>query len=292
MFPFFKKKKKSGGDTAVSAQDVIQETDGAGGEDVHTELSLHPSWNLSLEQQYVLRFLNNELSPLKPNQISLSGISLRREADGVIVSAFVRHSLSKPIKIGKTTLLLLSADDAIIARKEFDLEEMGELPAKSSRPWHFLFENATLKTDDIPSEGWKLAFELKPKHRLELEESWEKALPEEEKEKLRQLVDQLEPPKSGEVNFFGLQAKLTEEHGLHITVLIRNGSDRNIYLEQLPLQVEDATGEVIARGGFVLDRLEVKANTTKPWTFIFPKELIQKSEPDLSKWKISIVEQS
>jgi accessory Sec system S-layer assembly protein len=289
LFPFFKKKKKSGGDTAVSAQDVIQETDDAGDENVYTELSLHPSWNLPLEQQYVLRFLNNELPPLKPNQISLSGISLRREADGVVVSAFVRHSLSKSIKIGKTTLLLLSTDDVIIARKEFDLEEMGELPAKSSRPWHFLFENATLKIDDIPSEGWKLAFELKPKHRLELEESWEKALPEEEKEKLRKFVDQLEPPKPGEVNFFGLQAKLMEEHGLHITVLIRNGNNRNIYLEQLPLQVEDATGEVIARGGFVLDRLEVKANTTKPWTFIFPKELIQKSEPDLSKWKISIV---
>ncbi|BDG45086.1 accessory Sec system S-layer assembly protein [Saccharococcus caldoxylosilyticus] len=289
MFPFLKKKKKSGGDTAVSAQDVIQETDDAGDEDVYTELSLHPSWNLPLEEQYVLRFLNNELPPLKPNQISLSGISLRREADGVVVSAFVRHSLSKPIQIGKATLLLLSADDGIIARKEFDLEELGELPAKSSRPWHFLFENATLKMDDIPSEGWKLAFELKPKHRLELEESWEKALPEEEKEKLRQFVDQLEPPKPGEVNFFGLQAKLTEEYGLHITVLIRNGSDRTIYLEQLPLQVEDAAGEVVARGGFVLDRLEVKANTTKPWTFIFPKELIQKSAPDLSKWKISTV---
>lgn len=292
MLPFFKKKKKSGGDTAVSAQDVIQETADAGDEEVYTELSLHPSWSLPMEQQYVLRFLNNELPPLKPNQISLSGISLRREADGVVVSAFVRHSLSKPIKIGKATLLLLSADDAVIARKEFNLEEMGELPEKSSRPWNFLFENATLKTNNIPEEGWKLAFELRQKHRLELEESWEKALPKAEKDKLRQLVDQLEPPKPGEVNFFGLQAKLTEEHGLSVTVLIRNGSDRNIYFEQLPLQIEDAAGEVIARGGFALDRLEVKANTTKPWTFIFPKELIRKSEPDLSKWKISIVKQS
>ncbi len=47
-------------------------------------------------------------------------------------------------------------------------------------------------------------------------------------------------------------------------------------LEQIPLIVEDASDEVIAKGGFKLDNLEVKANTSKPWTFIFPKELAVK----------------
>ena len=41
----------------------------------------------------------------------------------------------------------------------------------------------------------------------------------------------------------------------------------------------------IAKGGFNLDQLEVKANTSKPWTFIFPKELLLKENMDLSKWK-------
>jgi accessory Sec system S-layer assembly protein len=291
LLSFFKKKKKSGEDSAVSAQELVSETDVANDEEIETELSLHPSWNLPLEQQYVLRFLNNELKPLKPNQISLSGIDLARETDYVIVSAFVRHSLSKPIKLEKATLLLLSPDNKIIARKQFDLEELGEIPAKSSRPWHFIFENSILKTDEIPNEGWKLAFELKPQHRLDLEESWEQSLSDEDKEKLRQLVAQLEPPKPGEVNFLGLQAKLTEEHELHVTVFIRNGSEQNIQIQQLPLQVEDASGEVIARGGFTLDHFEVKANTTKPWTFIFPKELVQKTSPDLSKWKVYPIQQ-
>ena len=57
-------------------------------------------------------------------------------------------------------------------------------------------------------------------------------------------------------------------------------------LNNLPLIVEDASGEVIAKGGFKLDQLEVKANTSKPWTFIFPKELLLKENIDLSKWKV------
>ncbi|QHN50477.1 accessory Sec system S-layer assembly protein [Geobacillus stearothermophilus] len=290
MFPFFKKKKKSGGDTAVSAREIVEEAgDVSDTEDVYTELSLHPSWNVPAEEQYVLRFLNNELPPLKPNQISLSGISLSKEIDGVVVSAFVRHSLPKPIQIGRVPLLLLREDGSVLARKEFDLRELGELPPKTSRPWRFIFGHDTLRTDDIPSEGWKLAFELKPKHRLELDKSWEEALPETEKEALRRLVDELGPPKAGEVNFFGLQAVVADGE-LRVTVLIRNGSDKTIYLEQLPLQVEDAAGEVVAKGGFKLDRLEVKANTTKPWTFIFPQSLIQKEEPDFSSWKLSIIQ--
>ncbi|ABO68425.1 MULTISPECIES: accessory Sec system S-layer assembly protein [Geobacillus] len=290
MFPFFKKKKKSGGDTAVAAQEIMGEAgEVTNTEDVHPELSLHPSWNVPLEEQYVLRFLNNELPPLKPNQISLSGISLSKDVDGVVVSAFVRHSLPKSIQIGRVPLLLLREDGGILARKEFDLEELGNLPPKTSRPWRFIFGYETLRTDEIPSEGWKLAFELKPKHRLELEKSWEETLPEEEKEKLRRIVEELGAPKSGEVNVFGLQAAMNDGE-LRVTVLIRNGSDKTIYLEQLPLQVEDATGDIVARGGFKLDRLEIKANTSKPWTFIFPPSLVQKAEPDFSRWKLSVIQ--
>ena len=57
-------------------------------------------------------------------------------------------------------------------------------------------------------------------------------------------------------------------------------------LEQLPLVVEDASGEVIAKGTFKLNQLEIKANTSKPWIFIFPKERLLKEEIDLSKWKV------
>jgi accessory Sec system S-layer assembly protein len=296
MFSFFKRNKKEkiekqGTDSVIPAKDLLDEEGAVDEQEVYTELSIHPTMSVPQETQYVLRFLNNELPPLKPNQVSLAGIELRAEEDLLIVSAFVRNSVNKGIRLAESAILLLGPNGEHFARKVFNLAELGEIPAKSSRPWHFNFHLNDVLSTEIPSEGWKLAFEIKAPHRLDLDPSWESALPEEEKQKLAQMVESIGAPKEGEVNFLGLQARKNDDGGLSVTILVRNGNNKNIQLHQLPLQVEDASGETVAKGGFALDNFEVKANTSKPWTFIFPKELVLVEEPDLSRWKVQIVEQ-
>lgn len=294
MLSFFKKNKdeqlkRQGSDSVVSAKDLLDE-DGEVSveEEVQTELSINPSWTLPSEQKYVYQFLNNECPPLKPNQLSLAGIELAQDKTGYIATAFVRNSLNKTVNFKSVGVYLIGPNDEKLAHKVFDLTTLGDLPARSSRPFRFKFAAEDLFSENIPEEGWKLAFELKPtsrKHALDLEESWKKNLTEADKEKLQQIAETVNPPKPGEINFMGLQVKQNNEGQLAVTMLIRNGSQKNINLNQLPLQVEDATGEVVAKGGFTLNELEVKANTSKPWTFVFPKELVLKEEMDLSKWK-------
>ncbi len=297
MFSFFKRNKKNniekqGDDSVISSQELIDEEGTVEEQEVHTVLVLPPSLTIPQESEYVLRFLNNELPPLKPNQISLAGIELRTEDNKLIVSAFVRNSLAKGIHLSETSLLLIGPNGEQLARKVFNLADIGEIPAKSSVPWHFVFEKSDVLSESIPSHGWKLAFELRKTetHRIDFHETWENALPQEEKDKLRKMVEGLPALKQGEVNFLGLQAKETENGDLHVTVLIRNGNTKNIQIHQLPLLIEDASGVVVAKGGFTLDNFEIKANTSKPWTFIFPKELVLIEKPDLSKWKVSIAE--
>ncbi|MCI1589874.1 accessory Sec system S-layer assembly protein [Heyndrickxia oleronia] len=287
---FIGKNKKRGRDSVVSSSDLLNEevTDQANmEEEIETELSILPGSNISQEREYVLRFLNNECAPLKPNQVSLSGVEINIDsAENLIVTAFVRSSLNKAITFQSVPLILLGSEGEVLGKKTFDLGEIGELPPKSSRPWDFVFTKKDLFTDSVPKDGWKLAFEIKKPHSLDLAKSWEQSLAEEDKEKLKQLLNTVQPPKPGEVNFMGIQANINEEGNLHITLLIRNGSDKNIQIQQLPLTVEDATGEIIAQGGFKLEDFEVKANTSKPWTFIFPKSLVTKEQPDLSTWKV------
>ena len=299
MLSIFKKNskektmRKQGQDSTVSSEDILHETEAiteSNHEEIDTELSLHPEWTMPREQEYVYRFLNNELDPLKPNQISLAGIELRKEEPDLVAIAFVRNSLDKSISFEKVTLLVLDEDKQPIARHEFDMAEIGELPGKSSRPWKFTFPSASILKQSFSTTGWQLAFEIKPKHALDLEESWQSSLSTEDKAKLERIVNDLTPPKEGEVNFMGLQAAQRENGDLHVTVLIRNGSPKSIHIQQLPLQITDAEGEVIAKGGFQLNDLQVKANTTKPWTFIFPASMLLKEEFDLSKWKVSTVQ--
>ncbi|WP_088104296.1 accessory Sec system S-layer assembly protein [Halalkalibacter urbisdiaboli] len=296
MIPFFNKNKDNkpkleGQESAVSSEDLLNEVGSDDDESVQTDLSIHPDWNIAKEDQYAFQFLNMECPPLKPSQLSLAGISLMQDGEHQYrVTAFIRNSLDKTIELGEMNLVLMDENEKILGRKLFNLKEVGELPPRSSRPWYFTFSAKDLFTTELPTTGWTLAFLIEEKntdttHRLDLAPAWKQSLNKASKQQLEKIVADLEPPKEGEVNLMGLQAKQTEEGELHVTMLIRNGSDQNVNLEQLPLHVEDATGELVAQGSFKLEDFVVKANTTKPWTFIYPKSLVQKQQPDLSKWK-------
>ncbi len=300
MLSFFKRKGKSdtdlkndGRESAISAGDITGDAAASSEEEVTTALSLHPSIAMPKEQLYVLQFLNNELPPLKRNQLSLSGIEWDEQPSGLAVSAFVRNTVEKEISLGDISLLLLNEKNELKARYTFQLNELGALPADSSRPWTFLFPAASVnKQVELGKENWTIAFDLTSrKHKLDLDPKWEESLPASEKEKLEDLVEKLGSPQKDELNFTGLNAQFLENGNLNISLLIRNGYEQNVNIEKLPLKLIDAAGDTVAEGQFNVGNLEIRTNTTKPWTFIFPASLIKKEKPDLSKWSVHVTQE-
>ncbi|MFJ8234674.1 accessory Sec system S-layer assembly protein [Ureibacillus sp. NPDC094379] len=290
LFDFFKKTDKVGKDSAIDSNELVEGSEQSeSNEEVTTKLSFHPDWNVPQEQQYVFRFLANELEPLKPNQLSLAAISIdeERQSGAWLVKAFFRSSLPKAIELGEIELILLDQHNQQITSKTFNFNELGSIPPESARPWVFTFERALVEGKDIPQEGWKIAFNLVSLrgHQLDLDETWKNQLPKEQQEILANIVKDL--PKLGktEVNFTGFQAKLQDDKSLHASIFIRNGHDKAISLEQLPLEIIDANGKLVAKGSFKLDPImSVQPNSTKPWTFIFPAELVTAEDADLSRW--------
>ncbi|PAQ13007.1 accessory Sec system S-layer assembly protein [Bacillaceae bacterium SAOS 7] len=297
MLSFFKKKsndksklKNDGLESTVPSSELTNNDTQESTEEVETPLSIHPAATISKEQMYVLRFLNNELPLLKANQLSLSGIEWEEQPEGLAVSAFVRNSVDKDLQLGEVSLLLINEQKQVKAKHLFNMKEVGSLPAKSSRPWTFTFPAKTLDPSvDLAKEDWTLAFDLtSTKHELDLAPSWEEALPEAQKEQLRKVVEELGEPNKNELNFTGLQANFAADGQFHVTLLMRNGYEKNLKIEQLPLQVLDHQKEVIAEGQFTFEDFEVKANTTKPWTVIFHKELVKVEQPDLTTWSVRV----
>jgi len=297
LFDLFKKGDKVGKDSAVDSSSVVKtsgDTSKKGANrEVITKLSFHPEWDVPQEQKYVFNFLANDLAPLKPNQLSLSAINIEPSmANGSWnVKAFFRSSLTEAIELGEIELLILDKDDNRIASHYFDFKELGVIPAESARPWIFTFPASSITADEVPEEGWKISFNLLSLrgHQLDLDETWKKQLPRDQQEKLAEIVKDL--PKLGktEVNFTGLQAKINNDGSLHTSIFIRNGHDKAINLEQLPLEITDARNVVVAKGSFKLDPvLTVLPNTSKPWTFIFPKELVDVKGIDLSRWSARV----
>ena len=293
LFDLFKKGDKVGKDSAIDSSSVVKSAAKTSkkdaNRDVVTKLSFHPEWDVPQEQKYVFNFLANDLAPLKPNQLSLSAINIEPVlANGSWnVKAFFRSSLAEAIELGEIELLILDKDDNRLASHYFDFKELGVIPAESARPWIFNFPQSSITSEDVPEEGWKISFNLLSLrgHQLDLDDTWKKQLPKEQQEKLAEIVKTL--PKLGktEVNFTGLQTKLNEDNSLHASIFIRNGHDKAINLEQLPLEIVDARGVIVAKGSFKLDPvLTVQPNTTKPWTFIFPAQLVTAEGADLSRW--------
>lgn len=290
LFDFFKKDDKVGKDSAIDSKGLVKTSlSTKAGKDVVTKLSFHPEWQVPQEQQYVFNFLANDLQPLKPNQLSLSAINIETDPRNGAwnVKAFFRSSLSQPIELGEIELFILDKEDNRVASQTFNFKELGVIPPESARPWVFNFNPTSIEAEEAPADGWKIAFNLISLrgHQLDLDDTWKTQLPKEQQESLANIVKDL--PKLGktEVNFTGLQAKLQEDNSLHTSIFIRNGNDKAINLEQLPLEIVDARGELVAKGSFKLDPiLTVQPNSTKPWTFIFPADLVTAEGMDLSRW--------
>lgn len=298
LFSFFKKSDKVGKANTIDSKELLNNTEKeneSSDRDVVTKLSFHPNWEVPREQQYIFSFLANELEPLKPNQLSLSAINIEKDdkSGAWNVKAFFRSSLSQAIELGEIELLILDKDDKKLASKQFDFKELGTIPPESARPWVFIFNIASIETNEIPEDGWKIAFNLISLrgHQLDLDSTWKEQLPKEQQELLIQVVKGLPKLTKSEINFTGLQAKLQDDHSLHASIFIRNGNEKAINLEQLPLEIIDANGKQIAKGSFKMDpALTVQPNSTKPWTFIFPAELVNAEDADLSRWTARVTQ--
>ncbi|WP_404405249.1 accessory Sec system S-layer assembly protein [Jeotgalibacillus malaysiensis] len=290
MVNWFKRKKKdpmkqSGRNSATEASALAGSDIESSDREVETQLIFHPSTPANDEERYYFQFLNNELPPLKANQLSLAGIELKEDNQHLHVQVFVRNSLPKGVKIEQADLVLQGPDGEQLASQSFDFSRLGELQPESSMPWVFTFRPESVTAAEIPATDWMLSFQLKHPHKLELDPSWEQSIAETDREQLEQLVKSLQAPKAGEVNFMGISANYAKDGSLHTAVLLRNGSDRKLELRQLPLAVEDAVGDMVASGGFKFDALEVNPNTSKPWTFVFPAEMVEKKDADFSRWR-------
>lgn len=291
LFDLFKKGDKVGKDSAIDSKNLLgtSELSTKAGQKIKTKLSYHPEWHVPQEQQYIFNFLANELEPLLPNQLSLSAISIDEDAKSGdwLVKAFFRSSLSQTIELGEIELMIIDKDENVVAAEYFNFADLGAIPPESARPWIFKYPKSAITGETVPTEDWKITFNFFTlrDHMLDLDKSWKEQLPEAEQQKLAEIVKSL--PKLGktEVNFTGLQAKLRDDNSLYTSIFIRNGHSKAINIEQLPLEILDANGTMVAKGSFKLNPiLSVQPNTTKPWTFVFPADLVTAEGADLSRW--------
>jgi accessory Sec system S-layer assembly protein len=272
-------------------QNPIEQADEAAVADtVETTLHFPEQWDIPAKERYVYQFHHSRLPKLKANQLSISGYKFT-EVDGKIeVEAFIRSTVDRPVQIEAVDLILFDETGQLAARKHDDWDELGELPPFSCIPWRFTFTKEDRLSDATVNDKWQVLFELKQKaeETLDLDPAWEERLTPEKKAHFENLLTKLPKLRPKEVNITGVELTFLENQSLEVIVLIRNGTEQEVQISQLPLIVEDATGEIVCQGQFTLPPLKVKPKGAKPWAFVYPAELIGKPDADFSKWKILV----
>jgi accessory Sec system S-layer assembly protein len=260
---------------------------------VETKLHFPEHWEMTTKERYIFQYHHQKLAKIKAGQLSITGIGFIEVNGEIAVEALIQNAVPQSVKIQAVDLVLLDEMNNLAARKRFSLDHLGELPPFTTTPWRFLFLAEDRLSGAPVSNQWKIQFEVKTASNnevLDLDQGWEERLSSEKKLQLERTLAGLPKLGANEVNLYGVEVKFLDNDSLEVILLIRNGTSQELQLKQLPLVVEDAAGDIVCQGRFELPPLRVKPLRARPWAFIFPADLIMKQDPDLSKWRVSVIQ--
>lgn len=237
------------------------------------------------DKQYYMK-KHDALPEMKKDQFQVSGIEMVVQNGEILVPTFIRSTVSKPVTLKNTSILLVDEDTNVIAKTEVDFSNLGVVEPDTTIFWNINFPKDSVEVTDFNNiKSWSLAFEENTKHRLDLSELREGAISEAARAQLEEIINEADLS-ANELSLMGLSAKRDHQDGLEITLLVQNGTKDNLDVQLLPLNFYDATGELAAQGTFQLKDFVVYANTSKPMTIVFPKSGILKNNLNLESWSL------
>ncbi|WP_166462372.1 SLAP domain-containing protein [Psychrobacillus vulpis] len=263
-----------------------------------TEIDFSTDWEIPAQEKYIYQFFHQQLEDLEANQLHVHGVKLYKVDAGIVVTAILRHSLPKKLLLEQVVLIVKDKEGKELAKKQFDMQLFGELEPCTARPWKFLFEEADLLVshDEIENEmDFEMVFEYYEKvvkdFELYLDENWSNGLTEDQKGYVHNLVSSLEPIKVNEISIVGFHFHETDD-AVNVYIIIRNAFSQALTIENLPIQLFDAAGDLVCKLGFPIGQFQIDSKQARPISLSFSKEVFMKENPDFSSWKIEMIPQT
>ncbi|MEG6615175.1 SLAP domain-containing protein [Peptococcaceae bacterium 1198_IL3148] len=260
---------------------------------IKTKLSLHPDWkvasgNTSYALKEIMEKEVGQLPDIKEGFIGLNGIYAVNEKDHLEVGFYLRNGLSQPVRLGATKLAIVSSDNKVLAQQEFDLSKMGAIPSHTARPWELIFDKENVFVDIVKHDDWRISFMAKdsPQDEVNAALAMQQKERQLELETLKDILTKLPPVKPDQLNVTPYEVKFNSEGELEVTVVIRNGTQKVLQIENIPITVKDAQGVKVASKLFHIDEeLILGKNKGCLQTFKFPPQAIAK-DIDTSSFSI------
>ncbi|MGH4139553.1 SLAP domain-containing protein [Clostridium sp.] len=260
-------------------------------ESVNIELHLN-EYDKGAMSDFQKEFLNEELAdlpPLEEGQVSINGIYTFDMGDKIEVSVYFRNGLTNQINFDKVPLVIVNNNGDILAKQTMYMQEFGILPSLSARPYKIYFDKANVFVDTIPMDDWKIQFEntVSAINTVKIEfEDMPENMDHDLKNSFVKFLNKLPYIKAGDVNVEVFKIEKRMDNSISIVVLIRNGCDKVINLEKLPILVEDLQGETVAKGIFETQNVNVNAHKAKIYQLVITEDYIVNKDYDINNCKV------
>lgn len=287
LFNLFDKKSPA---VTTQENDIVTDDERSVQEVPNTILVFTPEQKatLSLQDQQYYTELNEKMPPLRFDELNFVPVEAGVTEEGYYVRVFIRNGQEEDLTITETGLQLIDASGETAAEGLFSMRKFGSLRLGETRLWHFSFRKDMVKKAAPDLSRYTVAISSiqaqKATLELDMPEEWSNSMSAEQLESWRRMIVQLPNIEPNTINFRGVQAMFDEEGNLRVVLVIQNATPKDVSFHKLPLFVQDHAGDLVAEGLFELNQFTVGAHTIKPWMFVFNKELVKKTNPDLSRW--------
>jgi len=241
--------------------------------------------------------IKEEIEKFPP--LTFGGVDIRTayifdDGDRYEASVYIRSALSRPITFEKTLLHIIDKDNNIVGSQLIDLREMGEIPPRSVRPWKVYFDKANVKIETLKKDEYRVAFDSRTNAEKVIKVEFE-SLPEnlsyEEKQKYEDFLNNLPPIKPGQVSVSSYSLKKDRENNVTLVVLFRNGMNKDIKVQKLPIRISDKEGNKLIEAKFDLENegIEIGSAKARLHRFIFPAGTISLENVNLKECTVDFM---
>jgi SLAP domain-containing protein len=204
--------------------------------------------------------------PINKGDVNVSGVYEFDMGDYIEVKVFIRNGLDRPINFETVPFMLTNSKDELLAYQVFDLKELGIIPPRSARPYKLNFDKKNLKVDKISPDDWKIGFDtrLQAKSYADIEfEGIPDGMSEENRFVLDTFLKGLPRIERGQISFSKFNLALTPEGEFDISIVIRNGADKGINIERIPVKLKDDNDNTVFAAEFTLKDFTISSNKAR-----------------------------
>jgi SLAP domain-containing protein len=234
----------------------------------------------------------NSKFPISENKVDIKKTYFIKSDNTIEVGFFIRNSLETNVSFEDVVLVLQDKNDKNILSKKFNFKGYGSIPSFSARPFSAIFE-LNGEIDIIENEEYNIKFaginNSKSFFSVSTEiENMPDNLTFEEEKAIRDFANSLDTLKEDEIAITVYAINYNDSKGIDCVLIVRNGNDKNININKLPITVVNENGEKIARNVFENPSgiLVVSPKKSKLVKFTFKSKDIFIHEQDLSRCKV------